>query len=180
MVKLVDPTAAVHSSFLAALEEFRPEKQWPYSTLDAAALKNPAVFDAYVQSAYSDRLADAVGREGYVPAVHLWFIEEEEFLGRLSVRLKATEEVEFEHGHIGYNVRPSARRQGFATEMLKQALPVARWYGLASVRITCDANNIASQRVIKSNGGRPETHRDGMLAYRIYLAGELSIPTKML
>ena len=57
-------------------------------------------------------------------------------------------------GHIGYDTVPSARGRGVATEMVRQALPVARALGLREVLVTCDDTNAASIRVIEKNGGQ--------------------------
>ena len=48
---------------------------------------------------------------------------------------------------------PSLRGRGIATEMLRQALPVARALGLREVLITCDDTNAASIRVMEKNAG---------------------------
>jgi len=56
-------------------------------------------------------------------------------------------------GHIGYSVVPWKRQRGYATRALQLLLPQARSEGLAHVELTCDADNIASQRVIEANGG---------------------------
>ena len=68
-------------------------------------------------------------------------------------------------GHIGYDVRPSARRQGHATAMLRAALPVANGLGIDPALITCDATNTGSRLVIERNGGELEDERFGKLRY---------------
>ena len=56
-------------------------------------------------------------------------------------------------GHIGYSVRPSERRKGYAARMLREVLPFCRQLGLSRVLITCTPDNEASRRVILSAGG---------------------------
>ena len=80
-------------------------------------------------------------------------------------------------GHIGYNVVPWKQRRGYATQALAQILPEARRIGLPFVEIVTTDDNVASQRVITSNGGvfverfeKPPQHGDGSaLRYRIDL-----------
>ena len=54
---------------------------------------------------------------------------------------------------IGYAVRPTARRRGHDTAMLRAGLAVAHDLGIASALITRDVDNIGSRRVIENNGG---------------------------
>lgn len=56
-------------------------------------------------------------------------------------------------GHIGYSVRPTERRKGYATEMLRLNLMNCKNHGLEKVLVTCDFDNIASKKTITANGG---------------------------
>jgi predicted acetyltransferase len=87
------------------------------------------------------------------------------YLGRISVRHRLTPALWEIGGHIGYDVRPSARRRGHATAMLRLALPVAHRLGIDPALITCDSANVASRRVIERNGGVFEDERRGTLRY---------------
>lgn len=73
-------------------------------------------------------------------------------------------------GHIGYSVRPSERNKGYATEMLRQVLEIAKRQGLSEVYITCKKSNEASRKTIIQNCGvlKREFEKDA-IAYEEYL-----------
>lgn len=60
-------------------------------------------------------------------------------------------------GHIGYGVRPTERRKGYATQMLTQALEFCKdVLKLEKIMITCDKENIGSRKTIINAGGELE------------------------
>ena len=103
--------------------------------------------------------------DGYVPQTVLWWVAGDEFLGRLSIRHHLTPHLLYHGGNIGFEVRPSARRRGHATAMLAAALPLAAALGIDPARIDCEADNVASRRVIERNGGVFDEERDGSLFF---------------
>ncbi len=56
-------------------------------------------------------------------------------------------------GHCGYSVRPSERGKGYASEILRLNIEKARELGIEKMLVTCDADNLASEKTILSNGG---------------------------
>lgn len=69
-------------------------------------------------------------------------------------------------GHIGYSIRKSERRKGYAKEMLGLALKKCESLGIDKVLITCDKENPASARTILANGGVLENeimHEDKLM-----------------
>ena len=62
-----------------------------------------------------------------------------------------------EGGHIGYAVRPAHRRRGYATEILRQSLIVARAGGVERALVTCDDDNVGSATVIEPTAGCSRT-----------------------
>lgn len=124
------------------------------SDVDLPALTDTAAFTTYVKRVLSEQ-DEAAGRaDWFVPMTTLWWAESDQMLGRLATRRRLTPALEKAGGHIGYDVRPSARRQGHATAMLAAALPIARSLGVTQALLTVDETNSASRRVIETNGGR--------------------------
>ena len=78
---------------------------------------------------------------------------DDRLVGMLQVRHYFNDYLEKYGGHIGYSVRPSERRKGYAKEMLKAALLFCREIGLDKILITCIDGNIGSEKTILANGG---------------------------
>lgn len=74
-------------------------------------------------------------------------------VGRVSIRHELNERLLVEGGHIGYAVLQEYRRRGYASEILRQSLVVARTLGVERVLITCDDDNVGSSAVIERCGG---------------------------
>ena len=172
--QLISPTADVYASFLVAMGETRAEGgggpdddsqsgRWILGWGDRWA--DPAAFASFVEQLRADALEDSPRPQGHVPATNLWWTAGAEYLGRLAIRHRLTERLLEIGGHIGYDVRPTARRRGHATAMLAAALPVARSLGIDPALITCDTDNIGSRKVIEANGGVLEDERSGKLRF---------------
>jgi predicted acetyltransferase len=100
------------------------------------------------------RLSRGIGvPPGRVPATFLVADVGGEIVGRTSVRHELNEYLAAVGGHIGYGVRPAYRRRGYATEILRQSLRVARAAGVERALVTCDVDNVGSATVIERCGG---------------------------
>lgn len=96
--------------------------------------------------------------EGHVPATFLFaFVQtkngEDRCVGRVSIRHELNDFLKKIGGHIGYAVRPSDRRKGYASEILTQSISIARQLGIKRALLTCDDDNQGSIRTIEKNGG---------------------------
>lgn len=176
MPQLVVPTVQVHASFVAAAEEFKAEgRGGPEDRsmigrdirVHGDRWRAPQFFARYVAEVRADALEGTPRPEGFVPCTTLWYVDGDTFLGRIAVRHRLNPALLEWGGHIGYDVRPGARRRGHATAMLRESLPVARRLGIAEVLVTCDRDNTASRRVIEACGGVFEDRRREKLRYWI-------------
>jgi predicted acetyltransferase len=171
MPQLTPPDVRFHASYLDAVREFTE------AGLDPAVLESGEIgpyrrtwgesagFAAFVEMLRAE--SERPRRRDWVPMTNLWYVEGDTFLGRLSIRHRLTPHLLELGGHIGYVVRPGARRRGHATAMLAAALPVCRQLGIDRALVTCDADNTASRKVIEANGGEFEDRRGVKLRYWI-------------
>lgn len=85
---------------------------------------------------------------------YLVFDNNSRLIGLLSIRYELGDEFAWKFGHIGYGVRPTERRKGYATQMLKFALEECKRLGLNKVIVGCFKKNEASAKTIMKNGGK--------------------------
>jgi len=174
MPVLIAPTVEAHASFIAAMAEFHAEGRGGPD--DNSMIGNdlreygerwadPAVFAQYVRRLNADLLEDSPRPERFVPSTNLWWADGTEYLGRIQIRHRLTDWLRESGGHIGYDIRASARRRGHATRMLHEALPYAAKLGIDPALITCDTGNIASRKVIEKSGGILEDQRGDKLRF---------------
>jgi predicted acetyltransferase len=107
-----------------------------------------------------------------VPATFLGAYVGADLVGRVSIRHMLNSYLTEVGGHIGYGVRAVHRGRGYATEILRQALIIARSEGVDRALVTCDADNAASAAVITKVGGRLEDvrkDRDGTRKFRYWI-----------
>lgn len=148
---LVRPTSA----YADQLRQFRQEFLDAGSSMDGTGpLRRMEDMDAYIARCVRDEDANLVPANR-VPATQFLFIrkEDDRIVGMIQVRHYFNDLLEKYSGLIGYSIRPSERRKGYATKMLKMALPYCREIGLEKVLITCIDSNIASEKTILANSG---------------------------
>ena len=88
-----------------------------------------------------------------VPCNAMFAFIDDKIVGRLTIRHKLTDALQIYAGHIGYSVIAQYRRKGYATSMLKQALPMCAELGIKEALLTIDKLNYASIMVVKKCGG---------------------------
>lgn len=97
--------------------------------------------------------------------------EDNKLVGMINIRHTLNEYLYSYGGHIGYSVRKAERRKGYAREMLKITLEECTKLGMKKVLLTCDTDNIASAKTIKSCGGvlENEIPNDNTLIQRYWI-----------
>lgn len=116
-------------------------------------LVRPGGFEAWVDQLAAYESPEASLPESWVPASFRWILEDGQLVGTIAVRHRLTDALLVVGGHIGYAVRPSARRRGVASAALRLALGLAGRIGIDPALVTCEADNVASARTIEACGG---------------------------
>jgi len=175
MPLLVEPDIRFHESFLRAMAGFAAEGRGAEDdeSMIGRDLRtwgprwaDPVEFAAYVDAVRAQALPETPRPDHMVPSTTLWWVDGDEWLGRIQLRQRLNDRLLATGGHIGYDVAPQHRRQGHATAMLRAVLVLAaKGYGIDRALVTCEATNVASRRVIESCGGVFEEARGGLLRY---------------
>ena len=142
---MTEPTAELEAAFLVMANEFLAAGDDRYKS---------EITDF---SGYLERLSKKSRPENLppdrVPESEFWLVSDNRVLGRSKLRHRLNPALEHEGGHIGYDIRPSERRKGFGTLILKLTLLKAKDLGLKRVFLTCDEDNTGSAKIIENNNG---------------------------
>ena len=100
--------------------------------------------------------------KGLVPSSTYLAVREKDnyIVGMIDIRHYLNEYLTQVGGHIGYGVRKTERNKGYAKQMLKLALKKCKELKIKKVLITCDEDNIASEKVILSANAKLEDIRN--------------------
>jgi len=104
---------------------------------------------------YLENLEIKEAKNGLVPDSTFFCLDVDRniFVGAANIRHYLNEGLLATGGHIGDGIRPSERRKGYASAMLKLALEECKKLGIDRVLITCHKNNEGSRKHILNNGG---------------------------
>lgn len=134
----------------AEIEAFKAEFAADGSSMDGTGILFRADAEEWLDSVDQQE----TDTPGSVPCLQYGlFDENDRLLGLLQIRLRLLGYLIDFGGHIGYCVRPSERRKGYATDMLHRALAICRERGLARVLVTCLETNHGSACTIERCGG---------------------------
>lgn len=136
-------------------------------------LRDQADFEVWLASCQANLSPDTVPSHLVPATTFLAFDSVGQLVGMIDLRHQLNAYLAQYGGHIGYSVHTAHRRKGYAKGMLAQVLLKAKQLGLSRVLITCDRENVPSQRTILSQGGVMENEvldpHDGQMTQRYWV-----------
>ena len=149
-IKLIKPEITHKCFFFDYLKEW---KEYNEEVIPFSLKGSDMEYDAWLD--YTYKMEHRETCPGHLVPASTYFLLEDDniILGAINIRHELNDYLFNYGGHIGYGVRPTERKKGYAALMLKMAIPELRNLGLNKVLITCNKNNIASARTIIKNGG---------------------------
>ncbi len=151
-LKLVFPT----EEYKTQIEEYLEEhiKNGEYEIAGDGGLDRIKDVDKWLEKIRKDVSIDTI-QEGKIPSTLFLGIRKSDnrIVGTIQIRHKLNEKLLLNVGHIGDGVRPSERKKGYATEMIRLALEECKKLGIYEVLMVCYKDNIGSQKSIIKNGG---------------------------
>ena len=156
MLLLVEPAIEYKDTFLEGLREFQGEGLLLQYDLQLLTRD----FESFLRRVRNEKDKTKLRPEA-IPSTTYWLIERDEygqerFVGNLSLRHELNDFLFRVAGHIGYQIRPSLRGQGYGKFILQLGLQKAKILGIQRALLTCDETNTASKKVIEFNGGQFE------------------------
>jgi len=148
-MKLCLPSIEFKDAFIVMMLDYQRNGEHRYQ-IESIEMNN--VFEKYV-AGIKERAQGLNLKPGFVQESTFWLMENNTIYGASRLRHSLTERLFMEGGHIGYDIPPSHRRQGYGTLLLKLSLREAKAIGLERVLLTCDNDNIGSRKTILNNGG---------------------------
>lgn len=126
------------------------------NVISGSGLLDQLEFKDWLEHTEKYRSEETAG-EDWVPTTTFFALRKKDgkIVGMIDIRhhIKHPFLLEF-GGHIGYAVRPTERRKGYASKMLALALKYAKVIGLHEVMLGCYKDNTASIQTIQKYEGR--------------------------
>ncbi|MCU5683802.1 GNAT family N-acetyltransferase [Bacillus wiedmannii] len=168
-VSLLTPTIDLQEEYLDFYNEWKDSGE---TMIPWVISKDPSNFPAMIQE-----LLDAHNGinlpESWVPDSTYWLVtDENEIVGAVNIRHSLTEHLFNAGGHIGYGIRPSERRKGYATKLLELSLEKTKELNITKALVVCDEVNTASEKTILHNGGLRDDdfiEEDGNVVRRFWI-----------
>lgn len=161
LTSLIAPSPDLEREFLALYGDYQTAGEHEWCDAAKGALIN---FPDYVRALNGEADGEGISAD-WAPTSHFWLVAHGQLIGSLRIRHYLTPAVEERAGHIGYDIAPSFRQQGYGHQILTLALHQASKMGIQEIMAICDAGNMPSKRILERGGGVITKTKNGEIWY---------------
>lgn len=147
-LELVKPTIKMESAVLDFVTEFKLNNE--YMINGCCGLTRYSDYREWLQ--HINQVENGLVPDRVASSTYFAVSSTNTIVGIVDIRHDLPEKY-FYSGHIGYSVRPSERRKGYGTEILRLGVEKAKKLNIEKILVVCSKNNIASIKVIENNNG---------------------------
>lgn len=146
---LIKPSKDYKDGFVCMIQDYEQDEE--YFNMYKDALEN---FDTYVEKLLNKSKGIGLPKDRVASSTYWLVNKENNVLGVIRLRHELNSEfLKNIIGHIGYDISPSNRRNGYGELILQLGLEKAKELNINSLLVTCKSDNYPSARVIEKNKG---------------------------